>query len=142
MLVVESLEGEEPEAFRLTDPFTTVGRRTSDPELQTTIALSDVPHLSRRQLVLLFEERQGEPGFQLYNLGLNSLHLPDGEVRGARVGKGALRLESVPEGSVAWVRPGTPVRMGDHGPVLRMQEVPPDQEEEVAADPDATVHDG
>ena len=140
MLVVESLEGEELEVFRLTDPFTTVGRQTSDPELQTTIALSDVPHLSRRQLVLLFEERSGEPGFQLFNLGLNSLHLPDREVRGARFGKGALKLESVPEGSVAWVGPGTAVRIGDHGPVLRIDEVPPDPEE-VVVDPDATVHD-
>ena len=144
VLVVESLEGEEVEAFRITDPFTTVGRSTSDPELQTTVALSDVPHLSRRQLVLLFEERQGEPGFQLYNLGLNPLHLPDREVKGARVGKGALRLESIDQASVAWVRPGTPVRIGDHGPVLRIDEVPPDQEEEEeqgAVDPDATVLD-
>lgn len=141
VLVVENLEGEEQEVFRLSDPFTSVGRRTADPELQTTIALSEVPHLSRRQLVLLFEERDGEPGFRLYNLGLNSLHLPDQEIRGARIGRGPLRLEAVPEGSVAWIRPGTPVRIGDHGPVLRIDEVPPDQEEEAEVDPDATVHD-
>jgi hypothetical protein len=142
VLVVENLEGEELEAFRLTDPFTSVGRRTSDPELQTTIALSEVPHLSRRQLVLLFEEREGQPGFKLYNLGLNALHHPGGDIPGARVGRGALRLESVPAASVAWIAPGTPVRIGDHGPVLRIDEVPPDQEEdEVAQDPDATVHD-
>jgi hypothetical protein len=141
VLVVENLEGEELEAFRLTDPFTSVGRRTSDPELQTTIALSDVPHLSRRQLVLLFEERSGRPGFKLYNLGLNALHHPDGDIPGARLGRGALRLESVPAASVAWIAPGTPVRIGDHGPVLRIDEVPPDQEEdEVPQDPDATVH--
>ncbi|HEX6068484.1 MAG TPA: hypothetical protein VFZ18_01630 [Longimicrobiaceae bacterium] len=142
VLVVEDLQGEELEAFRLTDPFTSVGRRTSDPELQTTIALSEVPHLSRRQLVLLFEERAGQPGFKLYNLGLNALHHPGGDIPGARVGRGALRLESVPAASVAWIAPGTPVRIGDHGPVLRIDEVPPDQEEdEVAQDPDATVHD-
>ena len=142
VLVVENLEGEELEAFRLTDPFTSVGRRTSDPELQTTIALSEVPHLSRRQLVLLFEERNGRPGFKLYNLGLNALHSPDGDIPGARVGRGALRLEGVPAASVAWIAPGTPVRIGDHGPVLRIDEVPPDQEEdEVPQDPDATVHD-
>lgn len=141
VLVVETLEGEEQEVFRLTDPFTSVGRRTADPELQTTIALSDVPHLSRRQLVLLFEERGDEPGFTLYNLGLNSLHLPQREIPGARVGRGALRLEAVPETSTAWLAPGTPVRIGDHGPVLRIDEVPPDQEEENEVDPDATVHD-
>lgn len=141
LLVVESLEGEEIEAFRLTDPFTTVGRQTADPELQTTVALRDVPHLSRRQLVLVFEERNGEPGFQLYNVGLNPIHLPDREVRGARVGKGALRLESVAEASTARVGPDTPMRIGDHGPVLRIEEVPPDPEEEGEVDPDATVHD-
>src|SRR5690606_26138081 len=63
VLVVENLDGEEQEVFRLGDPFTSVGRRTADPELQTTIALNEVPHLSRRQLVLVFEERSGEPGF-------------------------------------------------------------------------------
>lgn len=141
VLMAEDLEGEVNEVFRLTDPFTTLGRRTSDPELQTTIALSDVPHLSRRQLVLLFEERAGEPGFKVYNLGLNPLHLAEGELPGAKVGRGALRLESVPEASVTWVRPGTPVRIGDHGPILRIDEVPPDQEEEGERDPDATVHD-
>ena len=139
VLVVESLSGEELEVFRLTDPFTTVGRNTSDPELQTTIALKDVPHLSRRQLVLQFEERAGKPGFALYNLGLNSLHLPDREVPGARIGRGALRLEQVPETSTTWIPAGVPVRIGDRGPVLKIEEVPPDQEEE-AADPDATVH--
>jgi hypothetical protein len=139
LLVVENLEGEEQEAFRLTDPFTSVGRRTSDPELQTTVALSDVPHLSRRQLVLLFDERDGEPGFKLYNLGLNALHVPDRDIPGARVGRGALRLEAVDEASIAWITPGTPVRIGDHGPLLRIDEVPPDQEDE-EADPEATVY--
>lgn len=141
VLVVENLEGEELEAFRLTDPFTSMGRRTSDPELQTTIALSDVPHLSRRQLVLLFDERGGRPGFKLYNLGLNALHHPGGEIPGARIGRGALDLDAVPTSSVAWITPGAPVRIGDHGPVLRIDEVPPDPEEEVISDPDATVHD-
>ena len=140
VLVVEDLEGKELEAFRLTDPFTSVGRRTADPELQTTIALANVPHLSRRQLVLLFEEREGKPGFRLYNLGLNALHHPGGDIPGARVGRGALQLDRVPPGSTAWIAPGTPVRIGDHGPVLRIDEVPPDPEEEVQADPDATVH--
>lgn len=144
LLVVENLEGEEQEAFRLTDPFTSVGRRTSDPELQTTVALSEVPHLSRRQLVLLFEERGGAPGFKLYNLGLNALHVPGLDIPGARVGRGALRLDEVGESSVAWVTPGTPVRIGDHGPVLRIDEVPPDQEDQDEEggeiDPDATIH--
>lgn len=141
VLVVENLEGEEQEVFRLGDPFTSVGRRTADPELQTTIALSEVPHLSRRQLVLVWEERRGQPGFKLYNLGLNSLHLPEREIPGARVGRGALRLESIPEASTAWVAPGMPVRIGDNGPVLRIDEVPPDQEDAAEEiDPDATVH--
>lgn len=141
VLVVESLEGEEREVFRLVDPFTTVGRKSSDPELGTTIALSDVPHLSRRQLVLLFEERGGEPGFRVYNVGLNPVHAPDREIAGARVKRGSLDLDAVPDGSSHWVRPGVPLRIGDHGPVLRVDEVPPDPEEELGADPEATVHD-
>src|SRR5690606_1058884 len=85
VLVVENLEGEEIEVFRLVDPYTTLGRQSADPELRTTIALRDVPHLSRRQLVLLFEERDGEPGFRVYNLGLNPVHAPDRDIAGARV---------------------------------------------------------
>lgn len=141
ILVVEDLEGEEQEAFRLTDPFTSVGRRTDDPDLQTTVALSDVPHLSRRQLVLLFEAKDGKPGFRLYNLGLNTVHLPDQELPGAHIRRGALRLESVGDASVAWVPPGVAMRIGDHGPVLRIDEVPPDMDDEGPEfDPDATVH--
>lgn len=141
ILVVEDLEGEEREVFRLTDPFTTVGRRTDDPELQTTVALSDVPHVSRRQLVLLFEARDGKPGFQVYNLGLNTLHLPDQDLPGARIPRGTLRLESIAGTSVAWVPPGIAMRLGDHGPVLRIDDVPLDMDgEDAEHDPDATVH--
>lgn len=141
VLIVENLEGEEMEVFRLVDPYTTLGRKSADPELQTTIALSDVPHLSRRQLVLLFEERNGEPGFRVYNLGLNPVHAPDREIAGARVKRGALELDAIPEESSHWVRAGAPLRIGDHGPVLRIEEVPPDPEEEGPSDPEATVHD-
>lgn len=141
VLVVENLEGEEREVFRLVDPYTTVGRKSSDPELRTTIALSDVPHLSRRQLVLLFEERGDEPGFRVYNVGLNPVHAPDREIAGARVKRGTLDLDVIPEGSSHWVRAGVPLRIGEHGPVLRIDEVPPDPEEESPADPEATVHD-
>jgi hypothetical protein len=142
VLVVESLEGEEREAFRLTDPLTTVGRRSEDPQLRCTVALRDVPHVSRRQLVLLWEERDGAPGFRLYNLGLNPVHLPGEDIEGAHVGRGPLDLDAVPETSAGWLPPGVPLRIGDHGPVLRIDEVPEEEEEEAeeeaVEDPDAT----
>lgn len=141
VLVVENLEGEEIEVFRLVDPYTTLGRQSADPELRTTIALRDVPHLSRRQLVLLFEERDGEPGFRVHNLGLNPVHAPDREIVGAKVKRGALDLDAIPGASSHWVRAGAPLRIGDHGPVLRIEEVPPDPEEDGPDDPEATVHD-
>lgn len=142
ILLVEDEDGDEREAFRLTDPFTTVGRKSDDPQLRTTVALRDVPHVSRRQLAMLWEERDGAPGFKIYNLGLNSVHLPSQEVLGARVGKGALDLEAVPEASTGWVPPGVPLRIGDHGPLLRVEEVPESEEPEVEEeeDPDATKY--
>lgn len=146
VLVVEELDGKEREVFRLTDSYATVGRRSDDPQLRTTVALSDVPHVSRRQLALIWEERDGAPGFKLYNLGLNSVHLPGQEVKGAHVAKGALDLNAVPGESTGWVPPGVPMRIGDQGPVLRVDEVPPDEEAEGAEvevpveDPDATRH--
>lgn len=138
LLLVEDDAGEQREAFRLTDPFITVGRKTDDPQLSTTVALSDVPHVSRRQLAMLWEERDGAPGFRLYNLGLNAVHLPALEVPGAHVGKGALDLDKVPDASTGWVPPGVPLRIGDNGPVLRIEEVPEDEEPEEEEDPDAT----
>ena len=142
VLVVEDLDGQEREVFRLTDSYTTVGRRSDDPQLRTTVALSDVPHVSRRQLALVWEERDGAPGFKVYNLGLNPLHLPGQDVRGAHVGKGALNLDAVSKDATGWLPPGVPLRIGDQGPVLRIDEVPPEDEEgaEVEVDPDATRH--
>ncbi|MBW3628391.1 MAG: hypothetical protein KY464_03755 [Gemmatimonadetes bacterium] len=143
VLVVEDLNGKEREVFRLTDSYATVGRRSDDPQLRTTVALSDVPHVSRRQLALVWEERDGAPGFKVYNLGLNPLHLPGQEVRGAHVGKGQLNLDSLPQDATGWLPPGVPLRIGDQGPVLRIDEVPPDEEgegAEVEVDPDATRH--
>jgi hypothetical protein len=139
VLVVEDEAGEEREAFRLTDPFTTIGRRTDDPRLSSTVALSDVPHMSRRQLAFLWEERDGAPGFRIFNLGLNPVHLPSLEVPGAHLGKGTLDLAEVADENTGWLPPGVPLRIGDHGPILRVDEVPDEPEdEEVDDDPDAT----
>lgn len=146
LLVVEDDEGDQREVFRLTDPFATIGRRSDDPELSTTFALAGAPHVSRRQLAILWQERDGAPGFRVYNLGLNALHLPSLDLPGAHVGRGGLRLEEIPEAHVGWAPPGVPLRIGDSGPTLRIEEVPepeePDQIEEMGepedADPDAT----
>jgi hypothetical protein len=135
VLVVTNAEGEEMEAFRLSEPLTTIGRHSDDPGLQTTVALTGVPHVSRRQLALVWDEREDRPGFRMYNLGLPPVHLDEREIPGARVGKGPLRLDTVGEEHTAWLAPGTPLRIGNDGPVLHLDEVPPDPVEE---DPDAT----
>jgi hypothetical protein len=136
VLVVEGEGGEEREAFRIADPLVTVGRRSDDPGLRAAIAISDAPHVSRRQLALLWEERDGAPGFRVYNLGLNSVHLPALEVAGADLGKRALDLGAIPEENTGWLPPGVPLRIGDGGPVLRVEEVP---DEDAGEDPEATV---
>lgn len=135
LLVVLDAEGRETEAFRLAEPLATVGRRSDDPGLQTTVSLTDVPHVSRRQLALVWEEQGGRPGFRVYNLGLPAVHLADRELAGARVARGALRLDTVDARHSAWLAPGDTLRIGDHGPALRIDEIPPDEEPE---DPDAT----
>lgn len=142
LLLVENDAGEQQEVFRLADPFVTVGRQSSDPQLRTTVAISDAPHVSRRQLALVWEERDGAPGFKVFNLGLNPVHLPGQEIPGAHVGRGNLDLAALPRESSGWLPPGVPLRIGDQGPVLRVEEVPPDEddeEEEAPRDPDATV---
>jgi hypothetical protein len=134
ILVVEDQEGEESEVVRLSEPLTTVGRRSDDPLLQTTVALRDVPHISRRQLALAWEPRDGAAGFRVFNLGLNVLHLPSLDLPGARVGRGPLRLDQVAAEHSGWIAPGMPLRIGERGPVLRIEEVEAQEEE----DPDAT----
>lgn len=134
MLLVEDAEGQEQEVVRLNDPVTTVGRRSDDPVLQTTVALRDVPHISRRQLALVWEPRDGAVGFRVYNLGLNPIHLPSLDVPGAREGRGPLRLDQVGAEHTGWLAPGMPLRIGERGPTLRIEEVAAPAE-----DPDATV---
>jgi hypothetical protein len=138
LLVVEDDQGKELEAFRLAEPYFTVGRSTDDPQHRASIAISDAPHVSRRQLALVWEERDGAPGFKVYNLGLNSVHLPGHEVPGSRSGKGNVDLAMVPDVHTGWLPPGVPLRIGDHGPTLRINEVP-EGPEDVWIDPDATV---
>ncbi len=134
VLVVADADNAEQQAFRLSNPLTVVGRQADDPQLQPTVALSDAPHISRRQLALVWEPRDGAPGFQVFNLGLNALHLPSVHLPGARVGRDALRLNELDAQHRAWIAPGMPIRIGEQGPTLRIEEVAaaPD-------DPDATV---
>lgn len=133
LLVVQDELGEELEAFRLSEPLTTLGRRSEDPGLQTTIMLRDVPHVSRRQMALVWEEREGRPGFRVYNLGQPPLKAGTHELTGAKVGRGPLRLDQVAPEHTAWVSPGTALAIGETGPVLRIEEIPAPDE-----DPDAT----
>lgn len=134
LLVVEDEQGAEQEVFRLVEPFTTVGRRSDDPTLHVSVALSGVPHVSRRQLALVWDGEDPEPGFRVYNLGLNPLHVGERSVPGAHVGRGALRLEAIGAAHTVRVAPETPIRIGDRGPVLRIRELPAAP----ADDPDAT----
>jgi hypothetical protein len=154
-LVVESEEGEERERFAIPGPMTTVGRQTDNPELRADVAITNAPHVSRRQLALVWSPRGEKVGFTVYNLGLNPLHVSDKEVAGANRSRGDLRLEELMADHTDWVAPGTPMRIGEHGPVLRIADLrapedaggdepepePEDVEDaepEVEIDPDAT----
>ncbi len=141
LLVVEDDAGESEarEVFRLTEPLTTIGRRSEDPGLHTTVSLADVPHVSRRQLAIVWDIRNGRPGFWLFNIGLNAVHVGDREVPGHRAEPGALHLERVPDASSLWVTAGSRIRLGEKGPTLRIEEVADEPAAEaVGIDPDAT----
>ena len=145
VLAVEDEEGAERERCAVAAPITTVGRQTDNAELRSDVAITDAPHVSRRQLVLEWAPRGGDPGFTVYNVGLNALHVGEKEVPGANRGKGELALDEL-AAHTDWVAPGAPLRVGEHGPVLRLVDTrpPPEPEaepvvEEVPSDPDATV---
>ncbi|HEX2190695.1 MAG TPA: hypothetical protein VHG51_17435 [Longimicrobiaceae bacterium] len=133
VLVVEDLEGGEREVFRMSEPITTVGRRSDDPRLRSAVSLTGAPHVSRRQLALAWEPRGDEPGFRVYNLGLNAVHLGGREIPGANRKGGPLELEELQGMHTEWAPLDEPLRIGEQGPVLRVRELPPPEE-----DPDAT----
>ena len=135
LLIMEDLEGAEQARFPVTDGETTVGRRSEDPSLRSTVMLPEVPHVSRRQLALVWAPEGDEPPFRVYNLGLNPVWVGDREVPGANVGRGPLKLGDVKEESCARVGDATAMRIGEHGPVLRLVEA---KEAPPAVDPDAT----
>jgi hypothetical protein len=151
-LVVESEEGEERERFPLPAPMSTVGRQTDNPELASDVAITNAPHVSRRQLALVWAPRGEKVGFTVYNVGLNPLHVNDKEVAGANRSRGELKLEELMADHTEWVGPGTAMRIGEHGPVLRIEDLragaaaadepvaepAPEPEPEVEIDPDAT----
>ena len=151
-LVVESEEGEERERFPIPGAMSTVGRQTDNPELAADVAITNAPHVSRRQLALVWAPRGEKVGFTVYNVGLNPLHVNDHEVAGANRSRGELKLDELMDGHTAWVGPGTPMRIGEHGPVLRIDDLragdspsaaaadepAAEPEPEVEIDPDAT----
>ncbi|HEX2204953.1 MAG TPA: hypothetical protein VHG91_16710, partial [Longimicrobium sp.] len=141
-LVVESEAGEEKERFPVPAPMTTVGRQTDKSEARSDVAITNAPHVSRRQLAMVWAPRGDEAGFTVYNVGLNPLHVGGREVPGAHAGAGELDLGALMGKHSDWVPPGTPMRIGEHGPVLRIVETGGAAEEEPAAeveeDPDAT----
>ena len=138
VLVVESAGGEEREVFRISQPLVTVGRRTDDPSLRAAIAISDAPSVSRRQMALEWEDRDGAAGFRVYNLGLNPLYIPGRDIPGSRSGKTATALDRIGEEFIGWLPPGVPMRIGDQGPTLRIEEVPVSDQE--IRDDEATVY--
>jgi hypothetical protein len=135
VLVVEDLDGGEREVFRMPETIITVGRRTDDPRLRSTVSLTEAPHVSRRQLALAWDPRGDEPGFRVYNLGLNVVHLGGREIPGANRKHGPLQLEELQGMHTEWLSLDEPLRIGEQGPVLRVRELAPLDEEE---DPDAT----
>jgi hypothetical protein len=132
-LSVEDDGGEERESFRLSEPVTTVGRHSRDAKTRSDVGITEAPHVSRRQLALVWEPRQGEPGFRVYNLGLNAVHMGEREIPGANLKQGPLRLEDLQGEHVGWVAAGEALRIGEKGPVLRVREAGPPP-----PDPDAT----
>lgn len=120
-LVGEEDDGTERERFAITRAITTVGRQTDNPALRSDIQLSNSDRVSRRQLALVFAHRDGRAGFDVYNLGLNAIHVGEREVAGANAGKGPLQLEGM-EAHSLFVPPGEAIRIGGHGPVVRIRE--------------------
>jgi hypothetical protein len=118
-LVVEDAEGGVAERFPLTEPVQTVGRATDNEALRSDLQLTGSPNVSRRQLAVVWAGREDEPGFDVYNLGLNSIHVGDREVPGANAGRGALELDGMAAHSIR-VAPGESIRIGGHGPVVRI----------------------
>ncbi|HET7229372.1 MAG TPA: hypothetical protein VFJ16_05185 [Longimicrobium sp.] len=141
-LVVESEEGEERERFPIPAPMTTVGRQTDNPELRAEVAITNAPHVSRRQLALVWAPRGDEAGFTVYNVGLNPLHVGGSEVPGANRGRGDLRLEELVTDHTEWVAPGVPFRIGEHGPVLRIDDTRPDEDVDSRGDEARLVDEG
>ena len=121
-LVAEEDDGTERERFPITQPITTVGRQTDNIALRSDIQLSNSDRVSRRQLALVFAQRDGRAGFDVYNLGLNAIHVGEREVSGANAGKGPLQLEGLETHSV-FVAPGESIRIGGHGPIVRIREL-------------------
>ncbi|HEX8209675.1 MAG TPA: FHA domain-containing protein [Longimicrobium sp.] len=119
-LVVEDADGADAERFPVTAAEVTVGRHTDNPQLQSDLMLSGAPQVSRRHLVLRWAPRDGAPGFQVANLGLNALHVEDAEIAGANL-KGPYRLEDVPERHTRWVPADARMRIGENGPILRVR---------------------
>ena len=120
-LVVEDDDGTEHERFPLTQPVTTVGRQTDKPALRSDIQLSNSDRVSRRQLALVYANHGGRDGFHVYNLGLNAIHVGDGEVSGANAKGGDLQLDGMKQHSI-FVAPGETIRVGGHGPIMRIRE--------------------
>ncbi|HEX8317027.1 FHA domain-containing protein [Longimicrobium sp.] len=139
-LRVEDEDGTERERLPIPGATVSVGRHTDDPALRSDIQLTGAPNVSRRQLALVWEERDGKPGFLVYNLGLNDIHVGSREVSGANTGKGEMKLDGLDAHSI-WLTPGDALRIGGHGPVVRILEKGADADAEVpeiAEDPDKT----
>jgi hypothetical protein len=120
-LLVEDEDGTERERFPISSHQSTVGRQTDKPELRSDLQLTGSPNVSRRQLALVYTERDGRPGFVVYNLGLNAIHVGDREVSGANARQGALDIAAMGEHST-WVAPGEAIRIGGHGPIVRIRD--------------------
>lgn len=137
ILVVEEDDGDDDrEVFRIHKPVSVVGRATDGAD--NDIGISDAPHVSRRQLALEWDERAGEAGFAVVNLGLNPIHVGGADIPGAQHRGDGADLSQVGDEHRTWIAPGQSLRIGEQGPTVRIEEID-EGEDEVPVDPDATM---
>jgi hypothetical protein len=138
LAVLDEPDGRPTKIYPLAEPVSTAGRPSKRSEFSTNIALEEAPDfVSRRQLALQWDPRNGTSGFAVYNLGRPVITLiTEGaeQLPGAQIGAGPIQLQSLGAPFAIWVTPGTEFRIGHKGPILTVLDL-----FGATTDPDATA---